>query len=73
MADEKKGGPNLTGKQDPTIKTSGGETYPEGTHPLHPLAEQDWAAVNVKHEDNPDKPDPSTVAQIEVVPEFKER
>lgn len=46
---------------------------PEGSHPIRPLAEQDWAAVNKQYRDMPDdqKPDPSTVAQLEVRSEEK--
>ena len=42
---------------------------PEGWHPIRPLAEQDWAAVNKEYRAMPDdqKPDPSTVAEIEIV------
>ena len=46
---------------------------PEGWHEIRPLAEQDWAAVNLEYRDMPDseKPDPSTVAEIQILPEDK--
>jgi hypothetical protein len=56
-------------KADPTIKQGGVvASYPEGTHPIRPLKEQTYAAVNKEYKDMPDedKPDPSTVAQYEV-------
>ena len=54
-------------KSDPTVKsTPTGPDYPEGTHPLRPLSEQVDAATNKSYKDNPDKPDPTTIAQVEV-------
>lgn len=64
-------------KNDPTVSSSSvrkdNDGYPEGTHPIRPLAEQDLAAVNKEYRDLPDseKPDPSTVAQVEVRPDEK--
>lgn len=61
-------------EKDPTISTgSVQEGYPDGTHPLHPLAEQHYAAANKEYRDMPDdeKPDPSSVAQVEVLPDDK--
>ncbi len=72
MADKQSKAPSAQEKADPTIRSQGVVAeYPEGTHPIHPLAEQDWAAVNKEYAEMPDdqKPDPSTVAQIEVVRE----
>jgi hypothetical protein len=40
-----------------------------GAHPALPVEQADDAAVNKKYADNPDKPDPSTIAQIEVTDE----
>lgn len=53
-------------KKDPTIKTadlSGGQ-YPEGTHPPRPTEETEFSPDRFVYKDNPDKPDPSSVAQI---------
>lgn len=59
MADKK--------QDDPVIKSGTvGPEYPEGTHPLRPLETVSDSASNLKYADNPDKPDPSTVAQIQV-------
>lgn len=48
-------------KTDPTIKTTGA---PEVSGAAD-------AAADKKYADNPDKPDPTTVAQVEVLPEDK--
>ena len=57
-----------TKKQDPTITSETvGPAYPEGTHPPRPLSETTHAAVNKKYADNPDKPDPSSVSNIEIL------
>ncbi len=54
-------------KSDPTIKSGvRSPEYPEGTHPLRPVAEVTDSALRIKYADNPDKPDPSSVAQIQV-------
>ena len=59
-------------KADPTIKTEGVVAeYPEGTHPLHPLKDQDYAAVNKQYGEMSDKPDESSVAQVELVGDEK--
>ena len=44
-----------------------------GTHEIRPLSEQDWAAENLQYRPMPDseKPDPSTVAEIQILPEDK--
>jgi hypothetical protein len=66
MADEKR-----REKSDPTVTSkSVSEGYQEdrGSHPIRPLAEQTYAAENVEYADNEDKPDPTTVAQVEVGP-----
>lgn len=56
-------------KKDPTVTSaSAGDGYPEGTHPARPIDEADHSATQKKYKDNPDKPDPSTVAQVEEVP-----
>lgn len=46
----------------------------EGSHPIRPLSEQDWAAENLEYREMPDrlKPDPSTVAEIQILPEDKQ-
>lgn len=53
-------------KSDPTVKSSSKSDPAEGAHPARPVSEADDAAVNKKYADNPDKPDPTTVAQVEV-------
>lgn len=59
-------------KADPTIRTAGVVAeYPEGSHPIAPLAEQDYAAVNKTYGEMQAKPDPSTVANVEVRPDEK--
>lgn len=57
-------------KKDPTISSRSVERspgYPEGTHPARPASEVTHSAANKQYRDNPDKPDPTTVAQVEVV------
>ena len=44
-------------------------SYPEGTHPAPAPSETTFAAENKKYADMPDKPDPTTVAQVEIVEE----
>lgn len=57
-------------KKDPTVTSDvGGDAYPEGTHPARPVSETTFAAEKREYKDNPDKPDPSSIAQVEVVPE----
>ena len=57
-------------KSDPTIKSgAASDPYPEGTHPARPASETEHAASKLKYADNPDKPDPTTVAQIQEVPD----
>lgn len=53
-------------QKDPTVTTaSAGDAYPEGTHPIAPLSKQDWSVEGrFSYKDNPDKPDPSSVAQV---------
>jgi hypothetical protein len=55
-------------KKDPTVTSKSAEPSP-GAHPALPVEQADDAAVNKKYADNPDKPDPSTIAQIEVTDE----
>lgn len=59
--------------KDPTVKSarSAPSDALDGVHPARPISEADDAAVNKSYKDNPDKPDPSTVAQVEVLPEDK--
>lgn len=55
----------MADKKDPTIKSpSGGVSYPEGTHAPHPIEETEHSPDRFVYKDNPDKPDPSSVAQI---------
>lgn len=57
-------------KNDPTVTSdSGAPEYPEGTHPARPASEVSHSADRIKYKDNPDKPDPSTIAQIAVIPD----
>lgn len=55
-----------TKKDDPTLKsgTEPGPVYPEGTHPARKPSETTFSPDRFVYKDNPDKPDPSTVAQI---------
>lgn len=53
-------------KDDPTVTSERGVEYPEGTHPARPVSEVQDSAESRTYKDNPDKPDPSTVAQVEV-------
>lgn len=56
--------------EDPTIRRGQNvPEYPEGTHPPLPVEEADDAAVNQEFAENPDKPNDSSIAQVEVVPE----
>jgi hypothetical protein len=49
-------------KADPTITSNKtGPAYPEGTHPVRAPSGPERV-----YKDNADKPDPSTVAQVEV-------
>ena len=53
-------------KKDPTVRSGNlGPDFPEGTHPARPVSETTHGAPK-QFRDNPDKPDPSTVAQVEV-------
>jgi hypothetical protein len=55
-------------KSDPTIKsTTGGPEYPEGTHPARPASEVTHSASNWEYKDNPDKPDATSIAQVQVL------
>ena len=52
-------------KSDPTIRSdSPVPEYPEGTHPIAPIEEQAWSPERFVVRDNPDKPHPSSVAQV---------
>ncbi len=56
-------------KKDPTVTSDvGGPAYPDGTHPARPAAETTYSADKIKYKDNPDKPDPTTVAQVAEIP-----
>ncbi len=55
-------------KADAVISTDDieeGPVYPEGTHPARPASEVEHSADKFSYRDNPDKPDASSVAQIE--------
>jgi hypothetical protein len=57
-------------KDDPTVSTeSVSSGYPEGTHPALPPEKTHHSATRITYKDNPDKPDPSSVAQIAVFPD----
>lgn len=59
-------------KSDPTVTSATtGDAYPEGTHPARPASEVEHAADRRTYKDNPDKPDPTTIAQVEVTDEDK--
>lgn len=55
---------------DPTLKSDEPVVaYPEGTHPARSPGETHHSAERLVYKDNPDKPDPSSVAQIVEIPE----
>lgn len=57
-------------KKDPTVSSSkSSPEYPEGTHPALSPSEVTHSADRISYSDNPDKPDPSSVAQIADIPE----
>ncbi len=56
-------------KKDPTVSTKMAES-PEGTHPAR-LASETTHGKPSEYKDNPDKPDPTSIAQVEVLPEKK--
>lgn len=57
-------------KKDPTVTSDvGGEAYPEGTHPARPVSETTYSADRIRYEDNPDKPDPTSIAQVAILPD----
>jgi hypothetical protein len=59
-------------KDDPTV-TSVGPEYPEGTHAARQASEVTTSAAKLEYRDLPAdrKPDPSTIAQEQVLPEDK--
>jgi hypothetical protein len=59
-----------TTKKDPTVTSRSAKPAEEGgqPHPARPINEADDYAGDRKYEDNPDKPAPDSVAQIEVPP-----
>ena len=62
----------MASRKDPTVTGgSTGPAYPEGTHPARLASEVTTSAENIEYRDNPDKPDPTTVAQLEVRPDEK--
>ncbi len=52
-------------KSDPTVTSSKAEPS-EGSHELRPLEETTDAASNLRYEEAKDKPDPTTVAQVQI-------
>ena len=56
-------------KKDPTVTGNASAEPSAGWHPARPVEEASDAAVNRRYEEMPGKPDPSTVAQIEVPPD----
>lgn len=61
---------NKAQTKDPTIRSdSVTEGYPEGTHPARSASEVTHSATNLKYKEAPDKPDPTTVAQVVEIPE----
>lgn len=62
----------MAGKKsdDPTITSDvGGEEFPEGTHPAKSPSEVTHSAGRLEYRENPDKPDPSSVAQVVDIPD----
>ncbi len=57
-------------RKDPTITTDRTDP-PEGTHPAVAIEEGADAAVNITYAENPDKPNESTVANVEVIDDEK--
>jgi hypothetical protein len=61
--------PKRQEKSDPTVKGDpapwGAYQEDRGNHPIRPLSEQTYAAQNIEYVDNPNKPDPTTIAQVE--------
>jgi hypothetical protein len=45
-------------------KSVKGDAYPEGTHPARPPSEVTHSPDRFVYRDNPDKPDPSSIAQV---------
>lgn len=64
MAETKKAAP-----ADPTVRSGAiGPEFPEGTHPAR-LASETTHGQPADYKDNPDKPDPTSIAQVEVLPD----
>lgn len=62
MASKKQGDPTVTSEL-------AGPEYPEGTHPALPASEVTHSADKREYKDNPDKPDATSIGQVEVLPE----
>lgn len=58
-------------KDDPTVSSDSAASNDSGAHPARPVQEADDYAGNKEYRDNPDKPAPDSVAQVEVLPEDK--
>ncbi len=54
--------------KDPTVRSDSSAQASEGANPAPKVEEADHHAGQKKYRDNPDKPNPSTVAQVEDVP-----
>ena len=62
----------MADKKDPTVRSgSSPSSATDGVHPAVPVSEGADAAANKEFKDNPDKPDPTSIAQVEVVPDSK--
>ncbi|HVF79291.1 MAG TPA: hypothetical protein VNA28_13420 [Solirubrobacteraceae bacterium] len=56
----------MADKKDPTITSAKGDST---IKPAPAIGDADHNVGALSYEDNPDKPDPTTVAQIQVVPD----
>jgi hypothetical protein len=58
-------------KKDPTVTSAISANAPEGVEPAPPVSEADNSADEMVYKDMPaqDKPDKTTVAQVQVRPE----
>lgn len=72
MAERRSNAPSDGGKEGVSSRSLLGEPA-GGAHEIRPLSEQDWAAQNLEYRVMPDefKPDPSTVAEVQILPEDK--
>jgi hypothetical protein len=55
---------------DPTVTSRvAGPEFPEGTHPARSASEVTHSAERIEYREAPEKPDPSSVAQVADIPE----